>query len=508
YQTHCAYYAEFLYQRSEAIESGDQRRIVAEITAELNNVRAAWQWAIAHSLVPEIQKMTQTFTVFCHYQSRYLEAAKIFEQVKACLTAQTATKQTRAAHANVLVRLGWFYIRLGNLEAAQAELMESRAILAQLGISPQRRSGADPLPPLSILATIRGDYAEAIKLGQLAQQTNEARNDLQNLAFAYYVLTSATLAQGDYEAARQHAQKACEVAKQAGNRWFLAYCLNEWGNVARAMGDNVEAEQHFQESYRIRETFDDPEGMAVALNHLGELAIRQANFLEAQRRYQQSLAIYQEINDRGGLAVALYGLGQIACAVTDFSAAIRYYQQALTIAGEIQYLPLIQAMFIGVSELFLQVGLKERAWNLLTFIRHYPAGDQETKDRAELALKRYEADFTSAQLTPASQPASESNFETMVATMQNDLALTARQTLPQTEPTSSIPANQSLLDPLTERELQVLGLMAAGRSNREIGDELVLALGSVKWYASQIYSKLQVKNRTEAAARARQLNLL
>ena len=54
---------------------------------------------------------------------------------------------------------------------------------------------------------------------------------------------------------------------------------------------------------------------------------------------------------------------------------------------------------------------------------------------------------------------------------------------------------------------EVLRLMAAGRSNREIGEELVLAIGSVKWYASQIYSKLQVKNRTEAAARARELRL-
>jgi outer membrane protein insertion porin family/translocation and assembly module TamA len=64
------------------------------------------------------------------------------------------------------------------------------------------------------------------------------------------------------------------------------------------------------------------------------------------------------------------------------------------------------------------------------------------------------------------------------------------------------------LDPLTERELDVLRLMAAGHSNREIGEALVLAVGSVKWYASQIYSKLQVKNRTEAAAKARALDLL
>jgi LuxR family maltose regulon positive regulatory protein len=94
--------------------------------------------------------------------------------------------------------------------------------------------------------------------------------------------------------------------------------------------------------------------------------------------------------------------------------------------------------------------------------------------------------------------------------MQDDLALVAEQAASQTETPPAAPStpDQDLFDPLTERELDVLRLMAAGRSNREIGDELVLALGSVKWYASQIYSKLQVKNRTEAAAKARQFNLL
>jgi ATP/maltotriose-dependent transcriptional regulator MalT len=64
------------------------------------------------------------------------------------------------------------------------------------------------------------------------------------------------------------------------------------------------------------------------------------------------------------------------------------------------------------------------------------------------------------------------------------------------------------VDPLTPRELEVLGLMAQGRTNPEIAAELVLALGTVKWYASQIYSKLGVSNRTAAAARARELELL
>jgi LuxR family maltose regulon positive regulatory protein len=73
----------------------------------------------------------------------------------------------------------------------------------------------------------------------------------------------------------------------------------------------------------------------------------------------------------------------------------------------------------------------------------------------------------------------------------------------------SAPApGQALLDPLTERELEVLRLIAAGLSNRAIAARLVLALSTVKSYVNTIYSKLQVESRTQAVARARALHLL
>jgi LuxR family transcriptional regulator, maltose regulon positive regulatory protein len=73
---------------------------------------------------------------------------------------------------------------------------------------------------------------------------------------------------------------------------------------------------------------------------------------------------------------------------------------------------------------------------------------------------------------------------------------------------SAPPPAQPLLDPLTERELEVLRLIAAGLSNRAIAARLVLALSTVKSYVNTIYSKLQVESRTQAVARARTLHLL
>ncbi len=64
------------------------------------------------------------------------------------------------------------------------------------------------------------------------------------------------------------------------------------------------------------------------------------------------------------------------------------------------------------------------------------------------------------------------------------------------------------LDPLTERELEVLRLMAAGMSNPLIAEKLFIGVETVRWYAKEIYSKLGVHTRTEASMRARDLGLL
>jgi LuxR family maltose regulon positive regulatory protein len=65
-----------------------------------------------------------------------------------------------------------------------------------------------------------------------------------------------------------------------------------------------------------------------------------------------------------------------------------------------------------------------------------------------------------------------------------------------------------LVEPLTARELEVLGLLAAGRSNQRIAEELVVSLDTVKKHVSHLMDKLGVANRTEAVARARELGLL
>lgn len=76
-------------------------------------------------------------------------------------------------------------------------------------------------------------------------------------------------------------------------------------------------------------------------------------------------------------------------------------------------------------------------------------------------------------------------------------------------PGESASKTQEVLEEgLTEREREVVCLAARGHSNEEIGQQLSLALGTVKWHLHNIYEKLKVRNRTQAIRRARELGLL
>ena len=79
---------------------------------------------------------------------------------------------------------------------------------------------------------------------------------------------------------------------------------------------------------------------------------------------------------------------------------------------------------------------------------------------------------------------------------------------PDDDATQKFAAVQPLVEPISEREMEVLLLVASGLSNREVAHELVIALGTVKRHLNNIYGKLGVHSRTSAVARARELGLL
>ncbi|MBK7897530.1 MAG: response regulator transcription factor [Anaerolineaceae bacterium] len=76
------------------------------------------------------------------------------------------------------------------------------------------------------------------------------------------------------------------------------------------------------------------------------------------------------------------------------------------------------------------------------------------------------------------------------------------------EPAKTAVPQQDLVEPLSERELEILGVLATGASNREIANQLYITEGTVKNHVTNILGKLGVRDRTQAALKAKEMGLI
>lgn len=507
---HCAYYTGFLAEREAGMIGGRQREAAREIAADLENIRAAWEWAIERRDVAALRTSEHAFELFHEFRCRYREGYDLFERAAQMLQDTEPTQATQITLAMIRAAQGWFSIRFGRHTQAAALFAQAEDLFNRLQVPPLPGQGTDPLLGRAILALIEGAYAEAGRLGEELVRRAEAQKHISNLPYAWYVLTNAALAQGQYQAAQHYARQAYAAVQASQDHWFMAYCLNELGNVALALNDYAAARQHYQASYTLREEFDDPQGMALALNLLGKVALVQQDYSEARRLYQESLAIYHDVGDRGGIATALHGLGRVRCAEGNFQEARRSFRQALEIAAEIRFTPLILTIFVSVAEMLHQAGQPEWSVTLLVLILRHPASDREASDRAHTLIEHYERQMPPDALIAATRSGQTAALDEVVARLVQELAtpsMVPGDANTATPTTPDRPA-QPLVEPLTEREREVLELIARGLSNQQIADTLILSVGTIKWYARQIYGKLGVQTRTQAIARARELDLL
>jgi ATP/maltotriose-dependent transcriptional regulator MalT len=181
-----------------------------------------------------------------------------------------------------------------------------------------------------------------------------------------------------------------------------------------------------------------------------------------------------------------------------YGEACRYLREALQLSSK--HLPShTPSILVGIGELLLQTGQQARGIELLTLAVQHPASDQDTKERAQRLLNQYPVPAEVAQRASTNE-----DINAVTTALLDELLVAEGQPL-----TSQTPqAGATLVEPLSEREQEILALIADGLSNREIAHQLFLTVATVNWYLMHIYSKLRVQNRTLAILRARQLNLL
>jgi len=254
----------------------------------------------------------------------------------------------------------------------------------------------------------------------------------------------------------------------------LATGLWALSSVLLAQGAIDRAEEAAHEALRLATDVQGPWAIATALLQLGTIALTRGESATARDLVRRSVDIFAELGEPSGLARALVTRGWVAHAEDNEQEARGWFVQGLNLARARQLDPVALNAQFGLAYLGQQEA--PTALALLDAISEHPALEQATRERA--------AGLRQELLAARSDP--------RTAAERAAGGLLVRE----------------IGESITPREIDVLRLLAQGRSNQAIARELVVAVGTVKRHVNSILGKLQTESRLEAVARARDLGLV
>lgn len=220
---------------------------------------------------------------------------------------------------------------------------------------------------------------------------------------------------------------------------------------------------------------------------LGELYIQQGALAKAKAMLEQTIALLIKENLVTILLPSLYlGLSKIAFLQGDNKQAYTLLEESKIHAQRSALMDWKYKYYLQLARIYCSEGLHDLARDCIkeskTHYYIYPIPLDVGIEEVEKQIETEAACHQPGQ-TPGAKDEAEATFK-------------------------KEHRNQSLTEPLTARELEVLSLIVSGLTNQEICDRLFLALSTVKGYNQNIFGKLEVSRRTQAIAKARELGLV
>ena len=453
---HCAYYVGFLHQHQVTLRGPQQARALDEIEAELDNIRVSWEWAVAQGMVHEVHQSMHSLYVFCHIRAHASECERLFDM--AIKRFEHEDSATLAYLFLARITLRWF----------NGKDIDHDQFLRGTQLAYTFWTEDEIAIPLRAYHWVRHKLA------------------IKNL---YNSLQYEQLCRDFIEIFRAHAQP-----------WGIAYLLFCLGDMHHSIGQNDEAEKYFRQS--MNNFLEMGDRWASAWSSMGLAWIKEMSqqYHEALEWWEQHQQVCAEVGDRGGVVYTLANKARLNWKLQDNRAAKFYISQAIKshLESGSQFAHL-EAVLRSLIAVLVSENRHERAAELSSFLRQQAdsASAQGVMGGVQQVL-----DSIARQLPPdvyrrALERGKTLHLRTILEQLSDELS-------GYSSPAHSTPQ----IDTLTERELEVLRLMAVGYSNRQIARDLVLTLNTVKSHIHHIYGKLGVSSRTQAVARARELNLL
>jgi DNA-binding CsgD family transcriptional regulator len=322
--------------------------------------------------------------------------------------------------------------------------------------------------------------------------------DRRGLAMALADLAGLARDRGDLGRARSLLDESVALYREMGDDVGVAWPLAGLGTITWYEGDDRQARALFEESLALFRTAGDRRGVTWATHSLGQVSWTEGELEQAAALHEEALTLARETGDRREVGLVLAGLGYVAAECGDVTQALARFAAALSIYQELENTWGIALCLEGLAGLSA-VSDRARAVRMLaatTAMREaiaepLPPVYQARCDRILTAAR--------SQLGSLAFAAAWDRGRAMSLDDVADEAL-SEPIRPAVDDRLRPPADPAARAGLTARECDVLRLLVEGHSDREIAESLYIGTRTVQTHVSNLFAKLGVNARAEAAA--------
>jgi non-specific serine/threonine protein kinase len=328
--------------------------------------------------------------------------------------------------------------------------------------------------------------------------------DLSNLTYAKALIIAGSINQeyGDLDQAKSYAQIGLRKCEEFNDLEGIALAHRLLGIIAHFKGDRQKGISHLEKSLMLFRDLGEDWNIASTLLYLGDAHIRSENYDRASILTQECLFLFKELGDRWGIGFSLGCCGELERKMGNHKKAMDYFRESLLLhsdqrnKGDICYL----LEDIAITE--IEQGNIEKAtllWGAAVSLRdtiHAPLPSSYQVDyapylveaRAKLGEEVYESALQVGGSLSLDQVINMALQDKFPNSIRSDVSDADRG-----ESKKALPFN------LTEREIDVLCLVAEGYTDAHVAEQLFISPRTVGKHLESIYRKLEVNSRTAAA---------
>jgi predicted ATPase/DNA-binding CsgD family transcriptional regulator len=408
-------------------------------------------------------------------------------------------RERQAAWCLALAELAGLDLEVGRAHAVwmarlDAELDNLRAALAWFGVA------GEPINVLRLLSmnyrywAVRPYHAEVRRWLEPALRAAPDAPAAVRLA-ALYVAASTTGFLGDGPAAIAYAEECLALARELGDPFALGRAHFNVGLAWAFSDDAARATMPYEEAVSLLRQSGATSWEALALAELGDNRLMTGDVAAAVPLLDEALALSRHIEFPLAIATTLGERAHAARLQGDQVLAARLFAESITAAEEIGSERIVIGAVAGLAGVALALGQPQRAVRLLGAVE----AEGEISSVGRIAHAAHTERITAEARTVLAEPAFAAAWDEGRELLFTD-AVTDALALASSagEPRPSLPREAA--SGLTQRELDVLRLLVEGHSDREIAEALFIGARTVQTHVANLFAKLRVNARAEAAA--------